>query len=261
MQNAKFSVSVLLSEALTLARTRWQLIILLGGLYGIASSFLQEPAQDVLIALQDAAGQDITRDFTPIIENGLGFILWGQFSSSAVMALLIVPWARAISGSNILPYDGNPSAMLGRGVRVFWHFLTALVLLLTIGLIGGAIIVTTITMLGGFAISAFVAAGIVALIWLMVVLSCIANFAAYREAHDRPIKFVEAALILKADIGTAAACLVVLWFIVFVFTMIFEGILSGLIPTVPIRISLAISGFFSFVYTATHISVMSRLRP
>lgn len=261
MQSKQFNFSSLLTEALVTARIRWRLFVLLGLLYGMAASFLLEPTQEILTALQGAVGTDGSQteeNLAPIIQNGLGMVLWGQISTSALLALLIVPWARAMSKDNLIPYEGNPAIMLGRGVRVFWHFLTAIVLLLAITMLGGLFLFAIAAALGSIAM-VIIAAGIIAFVWLMIILSCIANFAGFREAQDKPIKFVEAALVLKAYIAPVAACLACLWFIALAFTVVTEGILAGLSLDIPIRINLAINGFFSFGYTACHISVLSRL--
>ncbi len=265
MKPAPINIPELLTAAVKRGLQRWHLAAMLAVLYGAVSSILNEPSFAILEALTAATNATADRgangqpmDFSPeleILKAGLPTLVAVYLAGTALSALLLVPWARAIAPGGLTPGQGNTSAHATRFARSFGHFITA-TLLTGLAFVGGGTIVITLGSLIGFLAMPLVFAGGLGLIWVSIILNAVANYAVFFEAQDKPIGFLDTWRKFKPAVIPLSACLAVF----FMASIIASFIVSGLFGTAGSSLQLvtmALNGALGFMVSALHIAALA----
>ncbi len=253
------TISNLLSAAISAARARTELLILLALLAGILSSIVYWPALKVIndfsLALEASqADQAMLEEAARIFNEGASTLLFGHLAVTGISAFLLVPWARAVAPGKLLPAAGGTSAFLRRGTRSFLHMVAAsglsiLFLLVAVQFAGGLSVLPPA--LSGIAVVALFCL----IIWVGFALSGTAHLAVAAEARDRRetlySAFVRARLFMPPIVGSLALILLCLMTL----NVIVGSVLLALVPdSLQLRLSSIIGGAVFYFISALHVA-------
>jgi len=265
MKPAPINIAELLAAAVKRSAQRWHLAAMLAVLYGAVSSILNEPSFAILQALTAAANETANQgggtqpiDFSSemeILKAGMPTLIGVYLAGTALSALLLVPWARAIAPGDLTPGQGETTAHATRFARSFGHFITA-TLLTGIAFVGGGTIVITLASLIGFLTMPLVFAGGLGLIWGSIVLNAVANYAVFFEAQDQPISFVDTWRKFKPAVVPLSASLAALFMVSILASIVVSGLFGGAGSSMQL-VSMALNGALGFMVSALHISALA----
>ena len=265
MKPAPINIAELLAAAVKRGLQRWHLAAMLAVLYGAVSSILNEPSFAILEALTAATNETANQggdaqplDFSTemeVLKAGLPTLIGVYLAGTALSALLLVPWARAIAPGDLTPGSGDTTAHATRFARSFGHFITA-TLLTVIAFVGGGTIVITLASLIGFLTMPLVFAGGLGLIWVSIILNAVANYAVFFEAQDKPISFVDTWRKFKPAVVPLSACLAVLFMVSIMASFIVSGLFGAAGPSLQLA-TMALNGALGFMVSALHISALA----
>lgn len=261
MERAPVRIADFIAHGLARAGQRLQLLALLGALYGIFYSLLSYEANQALEAVFSAMESEdetaATSAVSQALQDGLPAILWAHISSTALFALIAIPWARAMAPGGLLPLSGGFPALLRRALRAFWHLLLASVLIAMALLLMGLVLFILTSSLG-FLPGVLVFAGAIVFIWITITVSAIANYAVLMEAQDLPMTLQNAVAHLVPTIAPATASFALFWMVATIVYLTIAGLVGP--ETLGFtRVLLAISGMLTFSASAIHIAALSNI--
>lgn len=261
MTQQRLKIADLLSHAFACVQARYQLLLLLAALAGLLSSLLFAPAYSVMTdfakALEAGSENASAAEAVALLSERWPALFWGQLLVTALNASLLVPWARAVLGHDLAPYDGNLQGMIRRSLRAFWH-MTLANLILVFVVVSGASILNTLLSVVGFLALVIVFAGIFILVWFAILINVVANYAVISEACDRLTNLAFAWRSIKPLARPAAASLAVLFLVYFFLNSLLSSGLNGLEFGYD-RIWLIVSGSLSFLLSAIHIAGLTAI--
>lgn len=254
-------IADILAQSVERASQRLHLLGLLALLNGLITSIVFGPAYLVMNQIMTATGLDENGETSQAIEilsNGLSTLVWGHLAVTAINALLLVPWARAVAQAGLVPAGGSSGQLLLRSTRAFWHLILASIITGGVLILGGFVLFSLASTVG-FLAMVLVLAGSFAMVWIAVLVNTSANFSVLLEAQDQPTSLQRSWQLLKPQAGPAAASLACFWVISMMATLLVDGII-GNVGVQFYRLSIVASGTIGFAATAFHISALACLR-
>lgn len=255
------TIAALMSAGAQRASQRWQLLAMLAILYGIVSSIINQPAFSIFEAFASATNttansdsSDYSRELA-ILKDGFPTLIWVYLATTALGALLLIPWSRAIAPGDLIPSQGDAKAHAIRLIRSFSHYITA-TLMTGVAIMLGGTIVTLLASSIGFLATPLVFAGVLSLVWVSIILNAIANYAVFFEAQDKPVSYADAWRKFRPALVPLSASLAVFYMASIIASFVVNGLFgpTGLNLQLP---GMAINGAFSFGVGALHIAALA----
>ncbi len=107
MKQRQHKIADLLSHAVQGAEARHQLLFLLSLLAGLLSSIVFAPSYDVFQDFSEvlsAGAEDAsTTEAMALLSDSWLVVVIGQLLATFISGMLLVPWARAMLGGNVMP--------------------------------------------------------------------------------------------------------------------------------------------------------------
>ena len=252
-------IADLLSHAFLRVQERYQLLLLLAALAGLVSSLLFAPAYNVMTdfakVLQEGSQDASATKAIELLSDRWPALIWGQLMVTALNAILLIPWARAVLGNGLAPYDEDFNRMVRRSFRAFWHMTLANILLISAVLTGASVLNALLSAVGFLAL-VLVFAGIFILVWFAIFINAVANYAVVCEASDQPTTLALSWRALKPNARPAAASLAIFFLMYFFLSSLLSSGLNGLGLGYD-RVWLIISGTLSFLLSALHVAALT----
>lgn len=255
------TISNLIRAAIAAARARTELLVLLALLAGILSSIVYWPALKVIsdfsLALEASqSDQGMLEEAARIINEGAGTLLFGHLAVTGISAFLLVPWARAVAPSKLLPAAGGRSALLRRGTRSFLHMIAASGLSIVFLLVA-------VQLAGGLSVFPSAVAGIAAIalfflvIWVGFALSGTAHLAVAAEARDRRETLYSAFVRARLFMAPIAGSLALIFLFLMTVNVTVSSLLAALVPaSLELRLSSIIGGAVFYSISALHVAAI-----
>ncbi len=265
------TISAILYQAWAMARKRSELLILLALLSGILCCIVYMPASAVLNNIFEAleepmmSDEERTNAAMLALNDGVGTLFMGQLAIMAITAFLLVPWARAVAPTGLIPADGGFPAFARRGIRSFIHLLVALgltILAFVTIMPFTALLSTALGSLG----TVLTIISATALIWLSLSFSGAANFAVASEAQDQKQALFSAWTRVKSFLKPVTGSLALIFLLMVIINALIGNLIIAVLPeSFGAIISMVLSGTMIYLVSALHIAglriIPSGLRP
>ena len=259
------NIAILISAGVQHASQRWQLLAMAAVLYGIVSSIVNQPAFEILEAFSAAANSTANQtensgsiDYSgelAVLSEGLPTLIWVFLATTALGALLLVPWSRAIAPVGLVPSEGDAKTHATRLIRSFSHYITA-TLLMGAALIVGGMVITMLGSIIGFLAMPLVFAGALSFVWLTIILNAVANYAVIFEAQDKPISYADAWRKFRPAFVPLSACLAAFYMASIIVGFVINGLFGPTGMGLPL-FGMAVNGAVSFCVGALHIAALT----
>lgn len=264
MQFQTPTITSLINAALTAAKARSELLLLLAALAGIGTSIVYEPAMKViqnLMAAMETIGQTegAETEAARIFEDGVSTLLFGHLATTAISTFLLIPFARASAPGVLLPGEGGLQAFWIRGLRSFLHMVAVSGIIMLLVLVAVPIVALLGSAFGALG-NAIMFAAACLIIWATFALTGTAHLAIAAEARDRketiPAAFMRARLFMAPIAGSLGLIMLAMMLINFTF----GSIIIGMMPEgFQARMGMIISGMVLYIASALHVAALYKV--